>query len=253
MEADEILKQAIRVYLSGNGLVVTEVERSNTEKRPDFIVRAGEVVSIVELKTKGEDEAEIRSRNSILDSGAVFIRHEDSLRRNRLSALIRDGVKQLSAYSIDGTPFRLLWLHSTGPYASVMMERFQTTLYGSREIIHTEKQLANRWCYYFDNSDFFRFRDLLDGAIISQDGSARFCINDLSPRAQELRLSCLPIKMANAYCDPTEFESANQAYIVDGDVDRLAPDAIKTYLKNKYGCGEILDLNMKHYSGMIDT
>ncbi|MGA1531322.1 MAG: hypothetical protein ACO398_11350, partial [Kiritimatiellia bacterium] len=78
-----------------------------------------------------------------------------------------------------------------------------------------------------------------------------FCINDLSPRAKELRSSGLPPQMANTYCDPVEFERKGEAYIVDGVIDRRDTEAVKAYLRCKYDCGNILDLNMKHYSAMI--
>jgi hypothetical protein len=251
MIPEDQIRTVIRSYLSARGLIISDIPRSDTEKRPDFLVSEGKHRVIIELKTKGDDTEELVEKQNALANDTVFMRSEESLRRNRMSSIIANGVTQLAAYHAEPDAFRMLWLHSAGQYADLSMQRFQNTLYGAREIIHVEKQIPGRWCYYFDTSDFYLHRDILVGAIISRDGEVLICLNDLSTRIDAFRQSGLPPLFADQYCDPLELEQSGDAYRVDGNVDRRDSQAVKQYIVQKYNCGRILDLNMKHYSAEI--
>lgn len=220
------------------------------EERADFLINDGDNKVLLELKIKGEDCNEVKERREVLSAGEVYLRSESSLRRNRLSGLIRKGVSQLIKTPNDAR-FKILWLHAAGVYGENHEKRLVSTLFGRRFLIHTQKRLEDRWCYYFDNSDFFQHRANLTAAIVSFNGRCQLCINNLSPDYDAFRNSRFRLAFDDGYIDPAEFETRGAAYIVDGEIDRSNESAVRNYISNKYDCGTILDLDLKLHSAEI--
>ncbi len=174
--SEDEMKDTLREFFQKNGFAVEDIPESNG-KRADFLICDHSTKALLELKIKGEDEMELSERNGILDSGEVYIRSESSLRRNRLSGLIKKGVSQLMETPLEND-FRILWLHGAERYGEHHETRMVATLYGRRFLVHTEKKRKDKWCYYFDNSEFYRYREQLTAAVLteSQLGGAVFAV-----------------------------------------------------------------------------
>lgn len=236
-------KEKLRTFFSRRGYAVHEIPRADKDERADFLLKDETVRVLLELKIKEEDPEESRKRNEALDSGKVYEYSDPSTRRNRLSALVKKGVSQL-LNTPESADFHLLWLHGAGRYAEHHAKRFTTTLYGSRLVVPKNKPFDVRWCYYFENSDFFRYREILAGAIVSSSKNCQLCINDLYSHAASFRNSSFRRIFKQGYCDPIELEQNNQAYIVNSNIDRCDKSAVLTYLGNKYACDSFLDLDI---------
>ncbi len=244
--SEDQMKKTLRGFFRDNGFEVDDIPEGD-EERADILISNDSERIILELKIKGEDEEELSDRREILDSGSVYSRSESSLRRNRMSGLVRKGVSQL-VETPDEADFRVLWLHGAGRYGEHHETRLTATLYGRRLLIHTEDEHDDRYCYYFDNSEFFRHRNVLTAAIVSFENRCQLCINDLHPDAEAFRKSAFRNLFGEGYIDPVEFESRGDAYIVDGSVDRRDEMAVTRFIIDKYRCGMVQSLDLALHS-----
>lgn len=243
-------KETLRPFFSENGFTVADIPHVPDCESADFVLDDGSSKILLELKIKGEDCEEAETRSSILEAGEVYQRSESSLRRNRISALIRKAAAQLQKTPLEAD-FRIVWFHCAGRYGQNHETRAVATLYGRRMLIHTEKKLKDYWGYYFDNSDFFAFRDTLSACVVSWSGRCQLCINDLHEKADLFRKSNFRKIFNDGYIDPAEFEQEGEAYIVDGNVDRTNEQSIHSHLMLKYNCGKLLDLDLTMHSAEI--
>jgi len=240
--SEEQMKETLRGFFRDSGFSVEDIEETDVE-RADFLIANDSETTILELKIKGEDEEELADRREVLDSGSVYSRSESSLRRNRMSGLVKKGVSQL-VETPGNADFRILWLHGAGRYGEHHETRWAATLYGRRLLIHTEDEHDDRYCYYFDNSEFFRHREVLTAAVVSFEGRCQLCINDLHPNADAFRESSFRKLFDEGYVDPVEFEQKGDAYVVDGTVDRRDEMAVTRFIIDKYKCGMVQSLDL---------
>lgn len=236
----------IKRFFETLGYQVEKINESN-EESPDFIISDDTSSSVLELKTKFPSLEEIEERKRRLYSGAIHNVHEIILGNNTLSGIIKKAKNQLRNYREENI-LRLVWLLATGHLAEPRMFQFEATLYGSTTIASTERALG---CYFFYNSDFYRFREILDGAIISTETRAKLLLNSLSPRYEQLKNSSLPKYLGDAVVDPIELESNALAFMLDGDVDRKDKETILAYLRKKYGLQNVVDITMNYLSGTM--
>jgi hypothetical protein len=166
--------------------------------------------------------------------------------------LIKKGVSQLNETPVP-SDFKILWLHAAGRYGEHNETRFVATLYGRRFLVHTEKERDNRWCYYFDHSEFFRHRESLTAAVVSCEGRCQLCINDLNPGAEKFRNSAFRKIFDVGYVDPREEEANGEAYIVGGAVERSDGLAARAFVAKKYDCGAVQDLDMALLSADVQV
>jgi hypothetical protein len=180
-----------------------------------------------------------------MDAGEIFEEDAELLHQNRLSGLIRDAVDQLAADELDERPFKLVWLMGTGHDASAKMAQFEATLLGSTHIWSKNGVLP---CYYFSNSAFFRHRNNLDGAIISTPDELKLCLNNHSPRFEELKKSNLCTVFDAGVLDPISNAENGIALIVDADLNRNCKEAVIQHLRGKYSDPKITDITMNEFS-----
>ena len=236
----------IKRFFEGLGYEVEKITENN-EESPDFFMSDGKSSYVLELKTKFPSTEEVEKRKQILYSGEIHNVHETVIGKNRLSGIIRKAGAQLKRYS-DENAFRIVWLLATGHLAEPRMLQFEATLYGLAPIVSSQ---GARDSYFFYNSDFYRFREIIDGAIVSTESEAKLLLNPLSSRYAELKSSSLPKHLGKAVIDPVELESQGKAYLVDSDVDRDDKEAVLNYLRKKYGVEDMMNLTMTYLSGTM--
>ena len=232
------------------GYHVEKIAESD-EESPDFLIFDDTSSYVLELKTKFPSEAEIEERKELLDAGEIHNIHELIIRKNRLSGIIKKATTQLRGYE-EKDILRIVWLLATGHIAEPRLHQLEATLYGLTTLVDWSNQRACN-CYFFYNSDFFRYRDVLDAAIVSTESEVKLLLNPLSPRYAQIKNSSLPNHLGKAVVDPIEIEKEGKAFFVDSDVDRSDKEAVLRYLREKYKSDNILIITMNFMSGTIAT
>lgn len=248
--SDEPLKSAIALQLGRMGFDVTPVTPPPRGRSPDFVaIKAGEQF-VFELKEKTDDPDALAEEMRRLDAGELVPFAESIGPSARVSEKTRDGVKQLRAHNLEGEGFRLLWLHAGGREPEVQFEQFRSTLYGMTQIVDPESPHTTR-CYYFGHSEFFRWRELLAGAVITTPTQLQLCINTLFPLALRFRKSVLVETFKNGLLDPEHLEREGRAFVADCDTDRNDEAAVLGYLQSKYSRRGLMSMHLGSMGAQI--
>lgn len=248
---DEHLKQWVKTLLKIDfGLDCQDIPTSEGERRPDFKVTSltGDT-TIVELKAKGDDPAELGNEEVALQQGGIVSRSVPLDRRNTLSGIIEDGIEQLRSYSAPDAS-HVLWLHSWGRDADLLRDRFRATLYGTTNIFDLNGS-GTRTGFFVDFNDFYRYRDVLDGAVLSTETQGQLCSNSLSQRAKYFRESGFVAAFSKGLCDPENLEKRGEAYIADCDLDRRKRNEVMNYIRKKYGRDRLMDIDLSYHSAAM--
>ena len=236
----------VKRFFEDLGYQVHKIPEDDAES-PDFFISDSLSSYVLELKTKFPSIEEVEKRRRILDSGEIHNIHELVIGKNTLSGIIKKAGDQLSRYN-DENVLRIVWLLATGHVAEPRMLQFEATLYGSAPIVSSQ---GTGDSYFFYNSDFYRFRETIDGAIVSTESDPKLLLNPLSPRYAQLKTSSLTQHLGKRVVDPIEIESRGKAFIVDSDVDRTDKEAVLSYLRKKYELEDMMNLTMTYLSGTI--
>jgi hypothetical protein len=235
----------VKPFFEGLGYQVEKIAESDIET-PDFSIFDDISSYVLELKTKFPTEAEIVERMQLLEVGKIHQLHETIISKNRLSGIIKKAKDQLESHN--KKDLCIVWLLATGHLAEPRMLQFEATLYGLSPLV-SAKRTGD--CFFFYNSDFFRYRGVLDAAIVSTESEAKLLLNPLSPRYKQMKNSSLPKHLGEAVIDPVELEKNGKAFYMDSDVDRGDKEAVLAYLRDKYKSDDIASLTMTYLSGTI--
>lgn len=248
MEPEEL----VTLILEHLGAKVRRISREPS-KTPDFIAQVGGVRYLIELKAKGEDSAREQQRGEVLGRGEIAEDHDTTGRKNVISGIVADAVKQLREFDAEPVDYRLVWLLGWGRLRRLYFEQFEAALYGTMTMadLGPGADQYHRPCYYFGLNDFHRHRDILDGAITWCENDGKFLLNDLGPRYPAIRNSPLAVTMAAGRIDPREKEQRGEAYYVDGDVDRRDEQSVLRYVREKYGRERLINIQMQYHGAAI--
>lgn len=242
MDYEPIVKR----FFDNLGYQVEKIPETD-EESPDFWLYDDTSSYVLELKTKFPSTEELEKRKHQLYSGEIHNIHELVIGKNTLSGIIKKAKDQLESFR-DENVLRLVWLLATGHLAEPRMLQFEATLYGLEPIVSRD---CTRYCFFFYNSDFYRFREILDGAIVSTESEAKLLLNPLSPRYAQIKSSSLPKHFGEAVVDPMELESLGKAFLVDNEVNRGDKEAVLQYLGKKYALENPMNITMTFLSGTI--
>lgn len=151
-----------------------------------------------------------------------------------MSGVVEKAARQLAAFE-DGGPLRVMWFLAQPPEQKWYYDSLRMSAYGLSVVTGLgESGGVAKACYYATESDFWRWRAVLDGVILGT--VAAVFINDLSPRADRLMASRMCRFSQAPICDPREDERTGLALSVRGeDVDRTDKKAVRSYLAKRYG------------------
>jgi hypothetical protein len=240
--------------LEGWGFSVSPIETGQLEQS-DLLVTAGDTRLLIEEKTKLDDPKEEERRRATLARGDIHLESIPVKPSNRLSGVVRKAVAQLTSSS-ESIPhdFRLIWFTALGINAEPKFNRFAATLYGYTNIIEMHSTGFRR-CYFFRNSEFFRHRETLDGAVVAAESGDSFtlqlCLNPLSPRFVALRSCAFAARFESGVLDPTVAEGSGSAYIADTEADRADEAEVLAYLQTKYQTRPLMTFDVGHMSATV--
>ena len=244
-------KPLVKQFLNQFGFEVFDIPENEKSKSPDFDVVGDKDRYTLELKIKGDDPIEIQNDENALLKGELVSKSIPVGPRNTLAGIIRDGVKQNIDHDPDHNTYHIIWIHSAGQDPNLLNSRFHATLYGTETLFSIRKTNVIN-CYYFHNSAFFSWREYLDGAILSHYDQIQLCINTLSPRAKDFRMSQLTVSMAKGLCDPDVLEARyDDLYIADCEIDRKNENDVLKYLQIKYSLDHLQTIPMNQHTGSI--
>ncbi|SOB77397.1 hypothetical protein SAMN04488490_3203 [Marinobacter sp. LV10R510-11A] len=246
------IEQAIGEQLKQWGFSVEKIPESlvSGQKRPDYKAWTDTETYLIEVKSREDDPEEMQERENVLNQGDVYSEHKPLIRKNRVSGIIRSAYDQLKDYG-ESEWFKVAWLCATGSAQEAKFEQFKATLYGTTQIFDLDGDGYHRVCYFFRNSEFFRYRNVLDAALISTHTGGTLCLNPHSPKFEEIRSSALGGKLGSAVIDPVASESVGDAYIVDSGVDRNDENAVLEYLRGKYDRPKLNKIDLGWHSGTV--
>lgn len=172
-----------------------------------------------------------------------------------ISGIVADAVDQLQSENLPSADFRVVWIHCKGHIPDVLAEQAVATLYGVADVIDWDGEEGfNGKVFYFDESDFFRHREILDGAVVSYEVDneyrAMFCVNDNSARYVPLRKSDLCAAFSSI-TDPRDVEESAESIVLRCTLDRRDEHQILEHLKRKYGMGLPKRMPMQHISATV--
>jgi len=244
-----------KLVLEDKGAVVTPIPRRSNQT-PDFDVQFAGAHYIFEVKTREEDQERAAERHATMARGEVHGDHAELKRRNTISGIIEDGVNQLKVH---GPPeaFRVLWVHCCNPWGERYKHQFFNAFYGSTRLYDLDDNDFKVDALYFRDSDFFRYRANLDGAVIvmelpGTDEGQLFCLaNDNSAKYQAFRTSPLPQAFPVGFYDPLAQEAAGEAVVIRGAFDRRNDNAVMAYLNKLTGRVKLFNMDFNHTSASI--
>jgi hypothetical protein len=233
----------------------TESVPTSRKEESDWLAELGGCRLLIEEKTKFDDPAERQARNAALASGQVHGSTLPLRHNNRISGIVRKGAGQLSSTKKHVEhDIRVLWFTGVEFDAEAKHAQFMATLYGSTRIFELDHRQMKP-CYFFRYSDFFRYRDQLDGAIAAYlNGSTvtmNLCLNPYSPNWMTLRDSPYAQQFKLGLIDPVAEEEAGDAYIADTDIPRNNEAAVLRFLEQKYGLKRAMNMDMNMASATM--
>lgn len=241
---DQALKDHVSDLLRSWHFEVDQLPERRGQRTPDLLVSRGVRRFVVELKGKADDTTRLRNDSKRLVRGEVVEHAEPAGRRNTISGIVEDAVDQIAGLPPAPEDLRLLWLHGQGRHPDLKVMQFHATVYGTTNIIDLDNPSRRRECYFFYHNEFFRFREGLDGAVLAAGDQVLLCINHFSQRADLLRTSPLAVAFRPFVCDPVRLEEEGEVFIADCDIDRRRPEEVIQYVRRKYGCEKLMNMDM---------
>jgi hypothetical protein len=247
-------KQHVRFIANNLGITVQDIPRSNDvdDNRPDFEFLCGDECSLVELKRREGAWNLTNDEGRMLDAGGIVDRSESLGPHNTISARIEEAHLQLSAFQSTRHAFRLVWYCTYGQFSDLAAQRVRATLLGDITVFESDSERQWR-AYFFDYNKFYQFREVLDGAIVSNVGSAQvsaqLILNPLSSRYDRFRSSRLVRAFSSGLLDPMT-EREEDAVIVGSGADRTSEQSKLDYLASAYGIHHPFIIRMGHFAVM---
>lgn len=233
------------------GLTAYKIEEDNESKTPDILVESDNSKILIEVKTKFDNPNYEANKNERLINGEIVFESMDSKRKNTFSSIIKDACEQLRAKK-DIADYYILWLMVSNSEVEITMKRFYSTLYGSVDVLDwgkAEKKL--RPCFFFENSEFYNHKDILDGAVVSNYEKSIFCINNLSDNYPTILNTKIVDFFKDSLIDPISYEKNQAGYIIDSEIDRKNGKEVIKYLQKKYNNKKLIECNLEQHTATI--
>lgn len=245
-------EESIAASLEEYGFNVTKIEERDSIKTPDFHVELNGDSYTIELKTKYMNPDVINGMKEAFDNGNM---HTDIVSLDfsqKLRKIIHKAKQQLETDPIYEDSFNLAWFHCEGRDASTTMDLFENTLYGKAFVFDADDDTDKAYdCYYYyEKAMFNKYKDVLDGAVISMDGSLKVLLNLYSPKYEGFKNSSLCEFFKDGVQDPVEREKREEGVFVD---DGMCREDINVSLQEKYDMKRLFVMPMQSYTVTMST
>lgn len=243
MSQEEFIKESLEYY----SFEVEKIPERTDIKTPDFFATKDGSEYTIELKTKYMNQALIDNMSKVFDQGEMHTNIVSMNSTNRQNKVIHGAKKQLAAEPLYPESFNIAWFHCEGQDASTTMDLFENALYGKECLVDWKDGTDKAYeCYYFyENAMFSKYKDTLDGAVISMDGSLKVLLNVYSEKYEKLKNSSLCSTFKDGVQDPIERDKKRESIFVD---DSMCREDIYARLQEKYNMKALKAVPMKSFT-----
>lgn len=237
MSEDEFTEGAIDL-LERWGLRVGKVPVRSDAKTPDLRGSIHHEIYAIELKQRDSDRILEELRPVLEQNASASYSPLGMSRDTAFQSLIREGVYQLRSES--SKTFRLLWVHCEGLDSDTDEIKTHNSLLGTEYVLAKGPRGKAHECHFFGESDFWRYRNDIDGAIVSRQVAweqinVSLVLNPNSPRRIEFRESTIVRSVPSGILiDVAALEKKGECLIADCEFDRRDTGAVLGYLEKKY-------------------
>lgn len=253
MTEDEFTAGALDL-LARWGLPAGRVPTAHGVRTPDLRGSGGPDLYAIELKQRDSDRV-LNAMPAAPDLNVAQSLPPVAMSRDTaVQSLIRECVHQLRGEP--ETSFRIGWVHCEGFDSDTDQVQLQNSFLGTEYLL--DRAVCGRAyaCHFFRESDFWRYRADLDGAIVSRQEAhdqvnVSVLLNPYSPRFERLRASTFAAGVGPAaLVDVLAEEAERECLIADCAIDRRDADGVLAYVCEKYGL-DLLRVPIHRYGGIV--
>jgi hypothetical protein len=213
----DVGRDIVQKVLAGYNLNASPIEESS-HQTPDLELHVGSQRILIEVKSK-EDDNQLRA---LLDShaGATL-----QYKLSTIETVLKKAWHQLKKFpERKEDDFTVIWIIGLVPGLTFLMRpAAMSVLYGAQpiETRTNDGALCDKDCYFFNNSFFFRRKDL-DAVVLHDENRVILCLNPFSNRRHEFHRG----KFAQLFreylftLDPEGMEQRGECYIADCSISR---------------------------------
>jgi hypothetical protein len=253
MTEDEFTAGAIDL-LARWGVNVARVPTVKDIRTPDLRGSGGADLYAIELKQRDSDRVLDAMPAGLAPDVAHAIPPMAVSRDQAVQSFIRECVRQLRGEA--DTTFRIGWVHCEGFDSDTDQAQIQNSFMGTEYLLDRAVGGRAYACHFFRESDFWRYRAELDGAIVSRQVTydqvnVSVLLNPYSPRSDRLQLSAFIAAIGPAaLVDVVAEESERTCLIADCPLDRRDAASVLAYVCDKYGL-DLLRVPVQRYGGIV--
>ncbi|WP_291319352.1 hypothetical protein [Desulfonatronospira sp.] len=253
MTEDEFKAGAIDL-LARWGVHVAPVPTAQGIRTPDLRGRGGPDLYAFELKQRDSDRV-LNAIPATHDPNVPQALPPFAVSRDKaVQSLVRECVRQLRGEA--EMTFRIGWVHCEGFDSDTDQVQLQNSFLGTEYLLDRGTGGRAYACHFFRESDFWRYRNELDGAIVSRQVAhdqvnVSVLLNPYSLRADRLRTGTLLASVERAaLVDVVAEEAERICLIADCAIDRRDPGRVLDYVCEKYRL-DLLRVPIQRYGGVV--
>ncbi len=253
MTEDEFTASAVDL-LARWGVNVSRAPTACGVRTPDLRGSSGDDLYAIELKQRDSDRV-LDALPVALDSQVAQALPPLAMSRDQaVQSLIRESVHQLRGET--AATFRIGWVHCEGFDSDTDQVQLQNSFLGTEYLLDRGVGGRAYACHFFRDSDFWRYRADLDGAIVSRqvahdEVNVSVLLNPYSPRLDRLRDSAFIAAVGpRALVDVVAEESERTCLIADCTIDRRDASGVLAYVCEKYDL-DLLRVPIHRYGGVV--
>ncbi len=202
-------------------------------KTPDFFISNDQENYLLEVKEK-QDSDELKKRLNALQQGEILDPSFSLSSHRSINKIISKAKAQIQAV-VDkyNEVYKIVWFHSNAAQKEAYKEQIINSLFG-RVYLWNLKNGKSGYCYYFENSIFYNYRNEIDAVFVADNENYRLCLNNFSLNYERIKKSKLIEFFTDGVVDPLQEEHEGRGYLADTDINRAEPTKVLEYLNIKY-------------------
>lgn len=256
--SDEYSKGLARHFLEVAGYAVEDIPTVNDGSSADLFATCpndSKPAMIVEAKEKEPDKELIRLRDEKLRAGGLHELHAVMAEQSVLNRIMSDAIGQLrSTQNRYPDALKFVFVVCTGFNAETRFEQFKHRVAGIATVVDFSSEGPMQECAFFRDSDFFKYRKILDGVILAkvfgdaESFDTSFYVNCYSSQYPTMRdCKSLHEALGEGFVDIAERADRGEYWSLhDLDGDRSNEAEMLKAVREKYGLSEkVMTMEMK--------